>query len=95
MTVDTIDTNSPTVFDAGLPPIAYEHAHNPENAHRLIRQARMQGPIALGPHGPEVLIGSKWTNSEDPASVVPGRTGSHRKSQALDAGQDRPRSSST
>ena len=38
-----------------LPPIAYEHAANPEEAHRLIRQARLQGPIALGPHGPEVL----------------------------------------
>jgi hypothetical protein len=55
MTVDTIGTNSPTVFDAGLPPISYEQAHNPEEAHRLIRQARLQGPIALGPHGPEVL----------------------------------------
>ena len=55
MTVDAIGTNNPTVFDAGLPPIAYEHAHNPEEAHRLIRQARLQGPIALGPHGPEVL----------------------------------------
>ena len=55
MTVDAIGTNSPTVFDAELPPIAYEHAANPEEAHRLIRQARLQGPIALGPHGPEVL----------------------------------------
>jgi len=55
MTVDTIDANSPTVFNAGLPAIAYEHAQNPEDAHRLIRQARLQGPIALGPHGPEVL----------------------------------------
>jgi cytochrome P450 len=55
MTVDAIGTNKPTVLDAGLPPIAYEHARNPEEAHRLIRQARLQGPIALGPHGPEVL----------------------------------------
>ena len=55
MTVETIRTNSPTVCDAGLPTIAYEHAQNPEDAHRLIRQARLQGPIALGPHGPEVL----------------------------------------
>jgi cytochrome P450 len=55
MTVHTIGTNSPTVFDAGLPAIAYEHAHDPDEAHRLIRQARAQGPIALGPHGPEVL----------------------------------------
>src|SRR5271163_3852736 len=55
MTVDAIGTHIPTVFDAGLPPIAYEHAHSSEDAHRLIRQARLQGPIALGPHGPEVL----------------------------------------
>jgi cytochrome P450 len=55
MTVHTIGTNSPTVFDAGLPAIAYEQAHDPDEAHRLIRQARVQGPIALGPHGPEVL----------------------------------------
>jgi len=55
MTVDAIATNSPTVIDAGLPPIAYEHAANPEEAHQLIRQARLQGPIALGLHGPEVL----------------------------------------
>jgi cytochrome P450 len=55
MTVDAIDTTKPTVFDAGLPSIAYEHADSSEEAHRLIRQARRQGPIALGPHGPEVL----------------------------------------
>ncbi|MDT5170534.1 MAG: hypothetical protein QOD02_3869 [Mycobacterium sp.] len=55
MTVDAIGTHVPTVFGAGLPPLAYEHAHNPEEAHRLIRQARLQAPIALGPHGPEVL----------------------------------------
>jgi cytochrome P450 len=55
MTVDAIGTNKPTVLDAELPPIAYEHAADPEEAHQLIRQARLQGPIALGPHGPEVL----------------------------------------
>jgi cytochrome P450 len=55
MTVHTVGTDSPTVCDAGLPAIAYEHAQNPDEAHRLIRQARVQGPIALGPHGPEVL----------------------------------------
>ena len=38
-----------------LPTIAYEHAQSPDEAHRLIRQAREQGPIAMGPHGPEVL----------------------------------------
>ena len=43
MTVDTIGTNSPAVFDAGLPPIAYEHAHNPEEAHRLIGRPGCRG----------------------------------------------------
>ena len=55
MTVETIRTNGTTVCDGGLPTIAYGHAQNPEDAHRLIRQARLQGPIALGAHGPEVL----------------------------------------
>jgi cytochrome P450 len=55
MTVDTVGTTIPTVWEAGLPPIAYEYADNPEEAHRLIRQARLQGPIAMGAHGPEVL----------------------------------------
>jgi cytochrome P450 len=44
-----------TVLDTALPTIAYEHAQSPEEAHELIRQARQQGPIAMGPHGPEVL----------------------------------------
>jgi hypothetical protein len=35
--------------------VAYDHLHNPDEAHRIIAQARLQGPIALGPHGPEVL----------------------------------------
>ena len=55
MTVDTIVSGAPSIFDAELPAIAYEHAPNPDDAHRLIRQARLQGPIAMGPHGPEVL----------------------------------------
>src|ERR1700733_2395911 len=45
----------PTVLDAGLPPIAYDHLYEPGEAHRVIGQARRQGPLAMGPHGPEVL----------------------------------------
>jgi cytochrome P450 len=45
----------PSVFDAGLPSINYEDAQSPDEAHEIIRQARMQAPIALGPHGPELL----------------------------------------
>src|SRR5262245_61718805 len=55
MTFDSVRSNSPSVFNAGLPVIAYEDAENPEDAHRIIRRAREQAPIALGPRGPEVL----------------------------------------
>ncbi|MDT5300275.1 MAG: hypothetical protein QOG79_3517 [Mycobacterium sp.] len=44
-----------TTIETELPAIAYEHARTPEEAHELIRQAQRQGPIAMGPHGPEVL----------------------------------------
>ena len=55
MTVEITRTNRPSVFEAQLPTIAYEHAQSPDEAHALIRQAHQQGPIAMGPHGPEVL----------------------------------------
>jgi hypothetical protein len=44
-----------TVLDTELPTIAYEQAQSPNEAHELIRQAQRRGPIAMGPHGPEVL----------------------------------------
>jgi cytochrome P450 len=55
MTVDTISVTCPSVFDAGLPTIDYEHAESPDEAHAIIREARLQAPIAIGPHGPELL----------------------------------------
>lgn len=55
MTTMTVQRTCPDVFDAGLPFVAYEHAGDPEEAHRLIAQARRQAPIAIGPHGPEIL----------------------------------------
>ncbi|BBX23477.1 cytochrome P450 hydroxylase [Mycolicibacter terrae] len=45
----------PGVFDADLPVLAYDHLHDPDEAHRLIAQARRQAPLAVGPHGPEIL----------------------------------------
>ena len=45
----------PTVLEAGLPSIAYDHLTDPDEAHRVIARARQRGPIAIGPHGPEVL----------------------------------------
>jgi len=51
----TLISNCPSVFDADLPTIAYEHLTDPEEAHRAIADAHGQAPIAMGPHGPEVL----------------------------------------
>jgi cytochrome P450 len=55
MTADIVRGHCPSVFDADLPTIDYEHAQDPEEAHRRIRQAQQRGLIAMGPHGPEVL----------------------------------------
>lgn len=55
--VDTMNiaTNTPSVLEAGLPVIQYRDGQNPDEAHQLIRQLRRRAPIAIGPHGPEVL----------------------------------------
>jgi cytochrome P450 len=45
----------PTVFEADLPAVEYEDAPNPDEAHRNLRKALEQGPIAMGAHGPEIL----------------------------------------
>lgn len=37
------------------PTIAYAHLTDPDEAHRVIAEARAEAPIALGPYGPEVL----------------------------------------
>lgn len=52
----TVDTSiRPSVFDAGLPEIDYEQCQSLDEAHKIIRQARQQASIAIGPHGPELL----------------------------------------
>jgi cytochrome P450 len=51
----TLISNYPSVFDADLPTIAYDHLTDPEEAHAAIAHARTQAPIAMGPYGPEVL----------------------------------------
>ena len=56
MTIHTIRARScPNVFEAGLPTIAYDHLCDPFEAHQIIAEAREQAPLAIGPHGPEVL----------------------------------------
>jgi cytochrome P450 len=54
----TITADAPTrasVFEVDLPTIDYEHCQSLEEAHEIIREARNQAPIAIGPHGPEFL----------------------------------------
>ena len=56
MTIATASTSTcPSVFDEGLPTIAYNHLTDFEEAHRVIAVARRHAPIAMGPHAPEVL----------------------------------------
>ncbi len=55
MTVTVDGSSCPSVFDAGLPTINYEHAQHPDEAHAIISQAREKAPIAIGPYGPELL----------------------------------------
>ena len=52
----TLGRNScPIITDAGLPVIDYQQAGHPDEAHDIIRRARKRAPIAIGPHGPELL----------------------------------------
>jgi len=44
-----------SVLDADLPTVEYEEATTPDEAHRNLRKALEQGPIAMGAHGPEIL----------------------------------------
>ncbi len=45
----------PTINEVALPVIAYDDAETIDEVHEVLRQAREQGPFALGPFGPEVL----------------------------------------
>jgi cytochrome P450 len=51
----TLTSDRPSVFDAGLPAVAYDHLTDPEEAHRILADARSRAPIAIGRYGPEVL----------------------------------------
>lgn len=44
-----------SISDAGLPEIDYENCQSPDEAHKIISRARRAAPIAIGPHGPELL----------------------------------------
>jgi cytochrome P450 len=84
MTVDTAPAAA-SVFDEALPSIDYEHAQSAEEAHRMLRQAREQAPIALGPHGPEVLTYELVrTVLRDPRFAIPQGVG--LQAQGITAG---------
>jgi cytochrome P450 len=51
----TVGTAPATVFDADLPTLTYEAGETPAEVYPRIREALRQAPVALGPHGPEVL----------------------------------------
>ena len=51
----TVDIHSKSIFDLALPSIAYHDTTDPDEVQRLIRQAREQSPVAMGPYGPELL----------------------------------------
>jgi len=53
--VMTITSHTPTIFERTWPTVAYHDSTDPNEVHRIIRQAHEQTPIALGPYGPEVL----------------------------------------
>jgi cytochrome P450 len=55
VTTDIVGARAPCVFDADLPTLPYFDSEYQEHPHRLNRQARHQGPVAMGPLGPEVL----------------------------------------
>ena len=45
----------PSVLEAGLPTVDYEHLTDPFEAHRVIAEARRQAPIAMSPRAPHAL----------------------------------------
>ena len=53
--VESMTMSVPSVFEADLPTVEYEEASSPDEAHRNLRKALEQAPIAMGPHGPEIL----------------------------------------
>jgi cytochrome P450 len=51
----TVDAASPSVFDAALPTIEYDVTESFPQVYPRLRAAQQQGPVALGPFGPEIL----------------------------------------
>jgi cytochrome P450 len=74
-----------SVFDADLPAIDYTEATSWEEVHCILAAARRRSPIALGPHGPELLTYQLvHTALRDPRFVVPRALG--LESQGITSG---------
>src|SRR5690348_13706752 len=54
MSVSAVGGTHPTVFEADLPTVSYMDAPSPRAAHAVLKLAREQFPIAMGPMGPEI-----------------------------------------
>ncbi|HEX5256659.1 MAG TPA: cytochrome P450 [Mycobacterium sp.] len=51
----TVGAAPPSVFEADLPTLDYDPEETPAQVYPRLREAQRQAPVALGPHGPEVL----------------------------------------
>ncbi|OBH40377.1 cytochrome P450 [Mycobacterium mantenii] len=51
----TVGAAPPSLFDAELPVLTYDPEETPAQVYPRLREAQRQAPVALGPHGPEVL----------------------------------------
>jgi cytochrome P450 len=51
----TVGTAPASIFDADLPTLTYDADETPAEVYPRIQEAQRQAPLALGPHGPEVL----------------------------------------
>ncbi|HWF28765.1 MAG TPA: cytochrome P450 [Mycobacterium sp.] len=51
----TVGAAPASVFDADLPTLAYDPEETPAQVYPRLQAAQRQAPVAMGPHGPEVL----------------------------------------
>lgn len=51
----TVGAAPPSVFEADLPTLSYDPEETPAQVYPRLRAAQRQAPVAIGPHGPEVL----------------------------------------
>ncbi len=81
----TVDTEMPSVFDAGLPTLSYDLTESPRDVYPRIRAAQEVAPIAIGPLGPEVLsYDLARTILRDARLVIP--PGIHLTAQGVTSG---------